>query len=170
MHYRKGSLAMYALKEAIGEAAVNRALRAMLARYAFKADPFPLSGDLIDAFRAEAPADKQALITALFEKITLWDLGVTDVQVKPTADGRFAVTMSVATKQLEADGHGQESEVPLDMWFDVGIFGKAPDGLGENDLPPPLLLEKRHFDTATSTLEFVVDHVRRVSASTPTRR
>ena len=157
VHYRKGSLAMYALKQAIGEAAVNRALRAMLARYAFKADPFPLSGDLIDAFRAEAPADKQALITALFEKITLWDLGVTDVQVKPTDDGRFAVTMSVATKQLEADGRGQESEVPLDMWLDVGIFGKAPDGLGENDLPPPLLLEKRHFDSATSTLEFVVD-------------
>jgi hypothetical protein len=65
--------------------------------------------------------------------------------------------MSVATKQLEADGRGQESEVPLDMWLDVGIFGKAPAGLGENDLPPPLLLEKRHFDTATSTLEFVVD-------------
>ena len=41
-----------------------------------------MSGDLIDAFRAEAPADKQALITALFDKITLWDLGVTDVQVQ----------------------------------------------------------------------------------------
>ncbi len=44
VHYRKGSLAMYALKDAIGEDAVNRALRNMLARYAFKAAPFPHVG------------------------------------------------------------------------------------------------------------------------------
>jgi hypothetical protein len=157
IHYRKGSVAMYALKDAIGEDAVNRALRSMLARYGDRSAPFPRSGDLIDAFRAEAPADKQALITALFEKITLWDLSVTDVQVKPTDDGRYRVTMSIATKQLEADGGGRETEVPLDVWLDVGVFGAAPDSLGENDLPPPLLIEKRHFDTATSTLEFVVD-------------
>ena len=37
VHYRKGSLAMYALKDAIGEDAVNRALRKILDRYAFKA-------------------------------------------------------------------------------------------------------------------------------------
>jgi aminopeptidase N len=106
VHYRKGSLAMYALKDAIGEDAVNRALRKILDRYAFKAAPFPMSGDLIDAFRAEAPADKQAFITALFEKITLWDLSVGDVSVTPTYNGRFLVTMSVSTKLFEADGAG----------------------------------------------------------------
>ncbi len=157
VHYRKGSLAMYALKDAIGEDAVNRALRNMLARYAPDGAPFPLSGDLIDAFRAEAPADKQALITALFEKITLWDLSVTDAHVAPTDDGRYRVTMSVATRQFEADGAGREVEVPLDVWLDVGVFGAASDDLGENDLPPPLVIEKRHFDVASSTLEFIVD-------------
>ena len=157
IHYRKGSIAMYALKDAIGEEAVNRALRNLLARYAFKGAPFPRSGDLIDAFRAEAPADKQALITALFDKITLWDASVTDVAVQRTDDGRYRVTMSVATKQLEADGTGREIEVPLDVWLDVAVFGAAPAELGDNDLPPPLLLEKRHFATATATMEFVVD-------------
>src|SRR5262245_27532376 len=53
VHYRKGSIAMYALKDAIGEDAVNRALRNVLAQYAFKSSPFPRAGDLIDAFRAE---------------------------------------------------------------------------------------------------------------------
>ena len=37
------------------------------------------------------------------------------------------------------------------------VFGEAPSNLGENDLPTPLVIEKRHFDTATATLEFVVD-------------
>jgi ABC-2 type transport system permease protein len=156
VHYRKGSLAMYALKDAIGEDAVNRALRSVLQRYAYVETRFPLSGDLIAAFRAEAPADKQTLITALFEKITLWDLSVTDATVQTTDDGRYRVTLDVATRQLEADGAGVETEVPLDVALDVGIFGAAPDGLGENDLPEPLVLEKRHFDAAEATLEFIV--------------
>ncbi len=147
VHYRKGSLAMYALKDAIGEDAVNRALRNVLDRFAFKAAPFPMSGDLIDAFRAEAPADKQAFITALFDKITLWDLSVTDVQVQPTDDGRYRVTMAVATKQFEADGGGRETEVPLDVWLDVAVFGEASADLGESDLPTPLVIEKRRFDS-----------------------
>ena len=116
-----------------------------------------MSGDLIDAFRAEAPADKQAFITALFDKITLWDLSVTDVNVQPTDDGRYRVAMTVATKQFEADGGGRETEVPLDVWLDVAVFGAASPELGESDLPAPLVIEKRRFDTATSTLEFVVD-------------
>jgi ABC-2 type transport system permease protein len=157
VHYRKGSLAMYALKDAIGEDAVNRALRNMLARYGRDETSFPLSGDLIDAFRAEAPTAAQALITALFEKITLWDLAVTDATVTPTDDGRYRVRMSLATRQFEADGAGHETEVPLDIWLDVGVFPAAGDDLGENDLPAPLLLDKRHFDVTESVLEFVVD-------------
>ena len=74
----------------------------------------------------------------------------------PTPDGKYRVSMTVETRQREADGQGRETEVPLDVWLDVGVFGAPDPTLGEDDLPPPLLLEKRHFDTSTSTLEFVV--------------
>ena len=46
-------------------------LRAILAKYAFKDAPYPTALDLVAALRAQAPADKQGLITDLFEKITL---------------------------------------------------------------------------------------------------
>jgi len=157
VHYNKGSLVMYALKDAIGEDAVNRALRKLIARYGGVDTEFPLTGDLIDLFRAETPPDKQAFITALFEKITLWDVGVTDARVQRTDDGRYRVTMDISTHQREANGAGSETEVPLDVWLDVAVFGETPDDLGKDDLPEPLLLEKRHFNTTESTLEFIVD-------------
>ncbi len=157
IHYSKGSLAMYALKDAIGEEAVNRALRNFLTRYGGVETGFPMSGDLIDLFRAEAPADKQALITALFEKITLWDLRVTDAVVEETVDGKYRVTIQVATQQFEADGAGAEHVVPLDVWLDVALFGEADEGLGEDDLPTPLLIEKQHFGGDSATLQFVVE-------------
>ena len=40
IYYRKGSVAMYWAKEALGEDVVNRAMRKLLAQYAFKGAPY----------------------------------------------------------------------------------------------------------------------------------
>ncbi|MGE5500808.1 MAG: M1 family aminopeptidase, partial [Ignavibacteriales bacterium] len=130
IHYRKGSLVMYRLQDEIGEDAVNRALRRFLADHAFKAAPYPTSEDLIADFRAEAPADKQQLITDLFEKITLYDVKTTGLTVKKRPDGRFDVTMTVEARKLYADGHGKETQAPLNETMDVGLFTAMPGEKG----------------------------------------
>jgi ABC-2 type transport system permease protein len=109
IHYQKGGLVMYLLRDQIGEDAVNRALRRVLAQYAFKGAPYPRSLDLVAAIRAEAPADKQALITDLFEKITLYDVKTTGVTSTRRADGRFDVTVTVDARKLYVDGKGVET-------------------------------------------------------------
>src|SRR6185369_8950198 len=62
IHYRKGSLAMYALQDAIGEEAVNRALAAYVKKYAFQGPPYTISRDLLAEFRAVTPPESQPLI------------------------------------------------------------------------------------------------------------
>ena len=47
--------------------------------------------------------------------------------------------------------------MPIDVWLDVAVFGAASADLGDSDLPTPLVIETRRFDTASSKLEFVVD-------------
>ncbi len=42
---------MYYLRDMIGEDAVNRALRKVIAEYAYKAPPYPVSWALVDALR-----------------------------------------------------------------------------------------------------------------------
>jgi len=126
IHYRKGSLVMYRLQDEIGEDAVNRALRRVLAQYAFKGPPYPTSTALISAFRAEAPADKQALITDLFERITLYDLKATKVDAKKRPDGRFDVALTVSARKLYAGDRGKETEAPMNEVLDVGLFDVEP--------------------------------------------
>jgi aminopeptidase N len=126
IHYRKGSLVMYRLQDEIGEDAVNRALRKVLAKFAFRPAPYPTSSDLISAIRSEAPADKQALITDLFEKITLYDVKTTKVTSKKRADGRFDVALTVSARKLYADGRGKETEAPMNEVLDVGLFDVEP--------------------------------------------
>jgi aminopeptidase N len=124
--YNKGSLAMYRLQDELGEDVVNRALRRFLSGFAFKGPPYPTSADLIKAIRAEAPPDKQALITDLFEKITLYDLKAVKAASKKRADGRWDVDLTVTAKKLYADGSGHETASPMNETLDVGLFTSDP--------------------------------------------
>ena len=130
IYYRKGSLVMYRLQDEIGEAAVNRALRKLIAAYAFKGAPYPTTLDFLRFLRAEAPADKQALITDLFEKITLYDIKVTSVTSKKRADGRYDVALKVQARKMYADGQGKETAAPLNETLDVGLFSAEPGKKG----------------------------------------
>jgi aminopeptidase N len=146
---------MYRLADEIGEEAVNRALRRFLKDHAFKGAPYPIASDLIACFRAEAPADKQALITDLFEKITLYDLKTRSAVVKARPDGRFDVTLTIDAKKLYADGKGKETAAPLDEALEVGIFTAQP---GKKDFRKDsiLALEKRPIRSGVQTVTVTV--------------
>jgi aminopeptidase N/ABC-type transport system involved in multi-copper enzyme maturation permease subunit len=134
IHYRKGSLVMYLLRDRIGEAKVNAALRRLLAQYAFKGAPYPRSQDLVDALRAEAGDDPaaQQLITDLFEKITLYDLSTRSAVAHRRPDGRYDLTLTIEAKKAYADGTGKETDVaiPASEVFDVGAFTAEPGKAG----------------------------------------
>ena len=145
---------MYRLAEEIGEDAVNRALRRLLAEHAFKGAPYPTSLELVAALRAEAPADKQQLITDLFEKITLYDIKTTGLTSKKRADGRYDVTLTVEARKLYADGKGRETQAPMAETLDVGLFSEMP---GEKKFSKDhvIAFEKRPIHSGRQTLTFV---------------
>jgi ABC-type transport system involved in multi-copper enzyme maturation permease subunit len=156
IHYRKGSLAMYALKDAIGEDRVNQALRSFVDRWGFVDGVFPTARDLVAEFRDVAGPEHQALITDLFEKIVIFDLRVTDATVEETGDG-FSVTMTVDAKKFEANGAGEETEVPLAQELDIAVFAEDSEDLGDDDLPAPLVFERRVVESGEQTFTFLVE-------------
>ncbi len=157
IHYRKGSLVMYALKDAMGQDAVDTALRNFVAEAAYKTDPYPTSRDLIRHLREQATTDEQqALITDLFERIVLWDLRVEEAAVSERDDGQFDVSIEVSASKLEADGAGEQTEIPLDLNIDIGVFSEDPDDVTEGD-EHVLMLEKRQVTSGKLTFDLVVD-------------
>lgn len=154
IHYRKGSLVMYRLQHEVGEETVNRVLRKLIADHGFKGAPYPTTLDFLAALRAEVPADKQALVTDLFEKITLYDLKTKSATVKKRADGRFDVKLVVEAKKMYADGRGKETDAPLNEVLDVGLFTAEP---GKKDFQQKdvVVMERRPIRSGTQTLTFV---------------
>jgi ABC-type transport system involved in multi-copper enzyme maturation permease subunit len=130
IYYRKGSVAMYWAKEALGEAVVDRAMRKLLAQFAFKGAPYANTTDFLRLLRAEAGPANDALITDLFDRITLLDLRATDAVAKKLPDGRYTVTFDVSARKFYADGAGHETEVPMAEAIEVGVFSEKPGAAG----------------------------------------
>jgi ABC-type transport system involved in multi-copper enzyme maturation permease subunit len=155
IHYQKGSLVFYRLREELGEAAVNRALHAFLRDWAFKAAPYPTSLDLLKYIRAEARPDQQALITDLFEKISFYDDRVVDASASRRADGKYVVTLKLHAAKQYADGKGKETAGKLDDWMDVGVFARGPSGKEADE--KVLYLKRHHITSGDPVITVVVD-------------
>ena len=154
---RKGVLAMYLLQKRLGEDAVNRALRTLLERYRFKDAPYARTLDFIAAFRAEADTpEEQALITDLFERITLYDLETEYATAAQRSDGKWDVTIGVDAKKHYADGQGNETETPLNESIEVGLFTALP-GLDTFDSSNVILMERQPIRSGRQVLKFVTD-------------
>ncbi len=166
IHYQKGTLALYWLREVVGTEKVNRALSRFLAAHAFKPAPYPTSEDFLKILREEAGPENDGLITDLFERITLVDVKTTAVRVSPRPDGRFDVALDVTARKLYADGKGKETEAPMDEPFDVGVFTAEP-GKKEFDKDSILLFERRPIKSGTQTVTVTVDKLPKFAGVDP---
>lgn len=151
--YRKGPLAMYTLREHIGEEAVNGTLRRYFERYRDAGPPHPTSLDLYDELRAATPDSLHFVLTDWFETITLWDFRTERATVEPGGSGDYVVTLEVVARKMRADGRGHETEVPMDDLVEIGVFGRGEGGGGQGE---PLYLERHRIRTGPQTIRITV--------------
>lgn len=126
IHYNKGALVMYFLRNEVGEEPVNRALRRLLAQYAFKPAPYPSSADFVRMLREEVGPQHQQLVTDLFERITIYDAKAVSASRTKLADGGWEIEIKANFKKFDADGKGVQKELDFAEEYEVGIFSKRP--------------------------------------------
>jgi len=148
IHYRKGSLVMYALADYIGEDNLNRAIRAFRDETAFKGPPYPNATQFLKHVRAVTPPEYQYVIDDLFESITLYDNRAVSAAAKALGGDKYEVTIKVLAKKRKADELGKETDAPLHDWIDIGVLDA--DGV-------PLYLEKKKIDREDMTFIAQVD-------------
>jgi ABC-2 type transport system permease protein len=153
IHYNKGSLALNALRDLIGEDAMNRALPRFLAGKAFQKPPFTTSREFLGYLDAETPDSLKFVIDDLFWTITLWDNKTEDAIATSRPDGKFEVAIKVRSLKLRADSLGGQTEIPVGDLVDIGVFGDKEPG---NALGKPLDLAKHWIRSRDTTITVVV--------------
>jgi ABC-2 type transport system permease protein len=144
--YRTGALAMFSLREAIGEERVNLALHRYANQFRSGRPPFPTSIDLMAHLRAVAPYESQPLLTDLFEEITFWDFRMKSIDVQP-AGGAHRVTLGVEAWKIKADASARETRAPLDEIVEITLF----DEKGE-----PIYLKKHRLRSGKQQITVTV--------------
>jgi aminopeptidase N len=150
--YRKGAIALLTLRDFIGEAAVNAALRRYLEKYRDAGPPYPTALDQYAELRAATPDSLKYLLTDLFETVTLWDVKTERASVQPTGTGAYQVTLDIVAKKTRADSVGTETEVPMNDLVEIGVFARAKD----DNLGEPLHLTRQRIKSGKQTIQITV--------------
>ncbi|UCC32348.1 MAG: hypothetical protein JSU86_08700, partial [Phycisphaerales bacterium] len=155
IHYFKGSLVMYALRDYIGEEAINAALRKFIKAAAYQDPPYTNSLEFLADIREIIPDHLQYLIEDMFETITLYDNRAEKATFTRTEDGKYKVRLAYHSRKMRADGQGVETEIDHRDWIEIGVFGgKRVDG---KSTETTLYLEKHRLGTGKSEIEIIVD-------------
>jgi len=126
IHYRKGSLVMYALQDYISEDSVNVALRRVIDKHAWREDRYTTSEDFITEFRKVTPDSLQYIIDDMFENIILYENRAMLVEATES-EGQYKVNVGIKSIKYEADSLGNELAIPLNDWIDIGVIGKTAE-------------------------------------------
>jgi aminopeptidase N len=157
IHYSKGSVAFYALKDAIGEETLNKVLAGFIAKHAFQGAPYPTTRDFLDDLYAATDAKFHPLIRDLFERIMFWENRAVSADTIKREDGKYEVTLVLKSAMRSADEKGKAHDEPIDQWVDIGVFARPPGGKESDE--KVLYLQKHHITQADTTLTLVVDEL-----------
>jgi ABC-2 type transport system permease protein len=167
--YQKGGQIMYTLADYVGEDKINLALHNFLMQHRYanahnqtdaiqsetgaaaENQPYPDTRLLVAALREQTPPELQYLIDDGFNRIVLYDNKAVSATSKKTADGKYAVTLSVEARKVQADANGLETPLPLDDFIDIGVFKG-----GKNE-ETPLYMRRERINRERQTFTIVVD-------------
>jgi hypothetical protein len=167
--YDKGGQIMYTLADYIGEDKVNLALRNFLMQYRYANatnqvdvsdstrgaravdQRYPDTRLLVDALRAQTPADLQYLIDDGFERVVLYDNKALSATSRRLPNGKYEVTLEVQARKVQVDSAGAESPMPMADYIDIGVFK------GTSDEPHPLYMNRVKFTQERQKFTVVVD-------------
>ena len=176
IHYQKGSLALYALSDLIGEDVLNATLSNYVDSVAFQEPPYTTSLEFIRFIREATPDSLHYFIEDMFETITVYNNRLIESSYTPQDDGTYLVEFTTETTKYRADDRGRRTykntngdslavvieegkkptqSLPLADYIDIGIFGQEEvDG---NARETELYLQKVKISDIRNTFSIVVD-------------
>lgn len=131
--YSKGAVVMHGLTASLGAAAIDAALRDLLAAHAYPGTP-ATTLDLVAALVHRAP-EQRALIEESFLQVARYELKAGAARYRRMGDGRYRVTMHLHARKLRIDAaSGHAGDAGLDVPLQVGVYDRDPDQEGAKTL------------------------------------
>ncbi|WP_254412253.1 ABC transporter permease/M1 family aminopeptidase [Dyadobacter diqingensis] len=151
VHYQKGGLVMYAIRELLGETRFNAALHDLLDRHSYP-HPKATADDLLGALYRQSTTDQAKLTEDWLTKVIVYDLQLKILSCKPLTNGQFRVKIQVdinKTDQLKNE------TIRPDEYIDIAVYDRKSSS--ENNKSSPVYLQKHHFNSQRTVLDLTVN-------------
>jgi ABC-2 type transport system permease protein len=126
--YQKGSVALYALKDYLGESELNQELSNFMKFYSYREAPYPTSVDLLRNLEKATPDSLKYIIDDLFRTITLFSNRIDSASYSENSNHKYDVTISATIQKFRADSLGMQTEITPRDWLDMGVYAEGSDG------------------------------------------
>lgn len=122
----KAGIALYGLKELIGEDSLNNALREFKNAYAFKnTGPFAGASDLYRYLRNHTPDSLRYYLIDTWQKVTLYDNRVNSAIIKPIGNNAYRISLKITVDKIWQGDKGEDVTASgMNDFIDIGIFGQ----------------------------------------------
>jgi hypothetical protein len=155
----KAAIALYGLRDLIGEDSMNTALRDFRNEFAFRSEPpFAGSRDLLRCLKKHVPDSLQYYLSDTWEKVCLYDNSLRKAQVTPSGKpGEYKVTLDVEVKKFVVDEKGNDINVnQFNDFIDIGIFGPETVNAQGRREQHPLYLVKQKLKAGEHSITVIV--------------
>ncbi|MFO0921187.1 MAG: M1 family aminopeptidase [Pirellulales bacterium] len=153
VHYNKGSVVLYYLKEMVGEERLNAAFKSLIDDFGYREPPYPNAYDYVKALKKHMPEELHPMLKDLFEDITIYGNRVIEASYKKKGD-KYIVSLDIECHKYKAGEKGVESDAPLQDWIEIGAFAKPEP---KKKYGATLYRKRVFIDQERSHHEFEVD-------------
>lgn len=123
IHYNKGSMVMYALKDYISEDSMSSAMKRYVKKVAYQDAPYTTANEFYAEIKRSTADTLKETVKDLFERITVFDNKIKEVKVE-RAGSDYKVKMTLQANKTQSDSLGKAKDVKLNDWIDIGLFSK----------------------------------------------
>jgi len=153
VYYQKGGLALYALKELMGEEYMNAALRQLLAKHSSPGSK-AMASDLYDELSQHANSSQAKQLEDQLKKVIVYDNKLKVLHCESLPDGRFCLQLHVMISKTDQT-HGAIKTMVPDDEITIGVFDTEQDNWTR--FTQPVYLQKYHFAKNDTMLTIIVD-------------
>lgn len=152
VHYQKGGLAFYAIKELLGEDRLNQCLQQLLARHAAPRLRATAADLLNELYKVATPAEVK-FIDEQLKRVIVYDNRLQVISCAPLTNGQFAITLQVQVEKTDKTSGQAQSIAPADS-ITVAVFDKPTHQW--NKITKPLYWQRHFFSKKQTVFTIVV--------------
>jgi ABC-2 type transport system permease protein len=153
VYYQKGGLALYAIKEELGEERMDQALQRLISKHAFPHTKASTT-DLLNELYQEATPAQVKYIDDWMKKVIVYDNSMQVMDCHQLPNGKFSLQLQVNIGKTDQTGGKQQTLTPGDN-ITIAVFDQRADNWNKHT--QPIYLQKHLFSKATTSITIITD-------------